>query len=50
MSALAQVKFLPAGWSQEAFDKSYEAREVQILRDSRVVITTCTNAAWLHTI
>ncbi|CAL1145766.1 unnamed protein product [Cladocopium goreaui] len=43
-----KVKSLPSGRSQEAFDKLYEAEEVQILRDSRIVITTCTNA-YLHT-
>jgi len=42
------VKSLPSGRSQEAFDKLYEAEEVQILRDSRIVITTCTNASQLE--
>lgn len=33
--------------SQEAFDRCYEEVEVQVLRDSRIVVSTCTTA-YLH--
>jgi len=41
-----KVKFLPVG-SPDTFDRLYEAAELQVLRESRIVITTCTNA-YLH--
>ena len=44
-TSLAQVKLLPSERSQKAFDESYEAAEVKFLRESRIVITTCTTAA-----
>jgi len=43
---MAQVKSLPSQ-SQEDFDKSYEVEEVHVLRDSRIVITTCATASKL---
>ncbi|CAL1147463.1 unnamed protein product [Cladocopium goreaui] len=48
VSQSPKVKFLPWGRSQYTFNKSYESGEVQILRDSRIVITTCMSA-YLHT-
>ena len=41
-----QVKSLSLE-NQEAYDKFYEDLEVQVLKDSRIVITTCTTAAEL---
>eukprot|EP00434_Breviolum_minutum_P034003 symbB.v1.2.030092.t2/scaffold3348.1/size58710/2 len=34
--------------SRKAFDQAYEAAELRVLQDSRIVITTCANA-YLHT-
>lgn len=39
---MVQVQFCPTH-SQSTFDKVYEEMEVQVLRHSRIVITTCTN-------
>jgi len=45
-ASLAEVKsFLSQ--SQEAFDRCYEEVEVQVLRDSRIVVSTCTTASKL---
>ena len=47
--SMAQVKSLPSQ-SQEDFDKSYEVEEVHVLRDSRIVITTCATASKLKSV
>ncbi|CAK9046040.1 Regulator of nonsense transcripts 1 (Up-frameshift suppressor 1 homolog), partial [Durusdinium trenchii] len=40
--AVFVVKFTGPPLSRDAFDRSYEASEVKVLKDSRIVITTCT--------
>jgi hypothetical protein len=47
MLKMTSVKFLPVG-SPDTFDRLYEAAELQVLRESRIVITTCTNASLLN--
>ncbi|CAK9045986.1 Regulator of nonsense transcripts 1 (Up-frameshift suppressor 1 homolog) [Durusdinium trenchii] len=42
VSEVQQVKFTGPPLSRDAFDRSYEASEVKVLKDSRIVITTCT--------
>lgn len=43
-----QVKFTGPPLSRDAFDRSYEASEVKVLKDSRIVITTCTTVPWAY--